>query len=224
MATAIATVLKNVTRTLQDLGAVRWKTSHLVGYLNEGQLEISVQRPDAYSSRVTVDLAAGVRQAAPATASKWLDVYANDTSGSKLAVTQLTDRRYLDAAEPGWRALTGSAEILHFWFDERDPTIIEVYPPATSAAKLDALLSIKPTVVSEPADSVMPADVPGNITAPDEFSNVLRDFIIFRALSMETEQSLNVQAAQLFEARYKAGMGVEIQATVAASPRAGPNA
>lgn len=224
MPTPISTVLKNAARTLQDLGAVRWKTSHLVGYLNEGQLEINVQRPDATSSRVTVDLVAGAKQTAPATASKWLDVYANDTAGSKLAVTQLTDRRHLDAAEPGWRGAAGSAVIYHFWFDERDPTLIEVYPPATSAAKLDALLSLKPTVVTEPADSVMPADVSGNIFVPDEFSNVLRDFVIFRALSMETEQSLNIQAAQLYEGRYKAGMGIEIQATVAASPRAGPNA
>lgn len=224
MPTPVATVLKNVVATLQDKGAVRWKTSDLGNYLNEFYVELNVLRPDATSARQTLDLVAGVKQSIPATASKLLEVYGNDTSGSKKEVTLLDNRRLLDAADPGWRARTGSAVIEHYMLDERDPTLFEVYPPATTAAKLDCLLSIIPTPLADQSDATPPASVTGNLSVPDQFSNVARDYILFRAFSMETEQSLNIEAAQLHETRYKAGMGVEISATVAASPRAGPNA
>jgi hypothetical protein len=54
MTTSAQSVLLRVVGTLQDASAVRWATNELVRYLNDGQRDITVYRPDATATTATL--------------------------------------------------------------------------------------------------------------------------------------------------------------------------
>ena len=212
-------IIKRVVGALQDPTSIRWTVPELVRYFNDGQRDILIHRPDASSETVTIALTTGSKQSLPSSGAKLLSVIGN-TSGGKRAVT-LVDRRILDAQTPGWHGLTGVTEILHYTYDERDPTVFYVYPPAASSgASLQVSISTFPDDITEPADGTTFADVTGNMDLPDIYANPLQDYIMMRCYSKDAEYTANAQRAELYMARYATALGIELRGTLAASPRA----
>lgn len=136
MPVSAQSVVRRVVETLQDNTSVRWPVNELVRYLNDGQREIVLHRPDAMVTNTTLTLAAGSRQALPANGVKLIEVVRNNSASSKRAV-RLVNREILDAQAPGWHAIPGAAEVLHFMYDPRDPKVFYVYPPALNTAAID---------------------------------------------------------------------------------------
>lgn len=224
MAVTAQSVIQRVVGTLQDPTSVRWPVDELVRYLNDGQREIIMHRPDSKVTTAAVALVAGTRQAIAADGLKLLDVIRN-TGGNKKAV-RMVAREILDAQTPGWHGLTGVTEILHFMFDARDPTVFYVYPPAAAAdASLEVVYAKMPTDVSQPGAGTQFDDVTGNIDVPDIYANALADYILFRAYIKDSEYAGNAQRATAFYAAFANALGIEIKATLAAAPTtiANPN-
>lgn len=150
---AQATVRRAV-EILQDTTSVRWPLNEIVRWLNDGQREIILYRPDAMVTNQTLSCVAGTRQSIAnltPPGAKLIEVPRNNSAASKRAVRDI-NREVLDASSPGWHALPGSTEILHFMFDERDPRTFYVYPPAAGAsAQVDVVYSALPTDIVEPA-------------------------------------------------------------------------
>ena len=131
MTTTAQSVILRAATTLQDLSAVRWSTAELVRYLNDGQRDIVLVRPDATATLASLTLAAGARQVIATAGAKLLEVIRN-TSGTKRAI-RLVARKLLDAQNSSWYSLTGVTEIKHYMFDQREPRLFYVYPPAPSS-------------------------------------------------------------------------------------------
>ncbi len=153
-------IIRRVVDEAQDNTSVRWPLNELVRYLNDGQREVLVYRPDAMVLNAALVLATGSKQALPANGSKLIEVVRN-TGGTKRPV-RLVNREILDAQLPGWHALTGVTEILHYTYDPRDPRTFYVYPPATNAASLDIVYAALPTDIVEPASG---ASLPTSVNA-----------------------------------------------------------
>ena len=81
MAVAAKQVIRRVVDILVDVGSVAWQVDELVRWLNDGQREIVIQRPDATAAVIALPLVAGFRQALPATAVKLLDIPCNTDGG-----------------------------------------------------------------------------------------------------------------------------------------------
>lgn len=214
MAIQAKTIIQRVVDTLQDTTSIRWPVAELVRYLNDGQREIVLHRPDAFTISQSLTLIAGTRQTLPANGAKLLDVVRN-TSG---AAIRMINREILDAQTPGWHSLTGSTNILHFMFDAREPRVFYVYPPATNQAKVDITYTAYPTDIAEPAAGTQHANVVGNISLPDIYGNALQDFILYKAYTKDSEYAGNAQRAQAHYAAFANALGLEIKATVAVAP------
>ncbi|NBP80055.1 hypothetical protein EBU58_04930 [bacterium] len=214
MAISAQSILQRVVTTLVDESSARWTMPELVRYLNDGQREIVIYRPDATSTTTTVALVAGARQTLPATAFKLLDVMRN-TSGAKAAVRKI-DQKLLEAQLPEWQIGTSSTIIKHYMYDLRDIDVFYVYPPAAVGASLEMLLSVKPTDIAEQATL---GAVTGNISVLDLFANALQSYILYRAFAKDAEYAGNGALATAHYTAFQNAVGVEASATASASPK-----
>lgn len=208
-------IIRRAVETLQDPTSVRWPISELVRYLNDGQREVVLYRPDSMVTSTTRTLTTGTRQTLP-NGSKLIEVVRN-TGGTKRAV-RMVNREILDAQTPGWHNLTGATDILHYMYDPRDPTVFYVYPPAATGASVEIVYAAYPTDIVEPADGSLYTAVSGNISLPDIYGNVIQDYILYRAYTKDSEYAGNAQRAQAHYAAFANALGIEIKATVAVAP------
>lgn len=217
MSTTAQSIIQRVATTLQDLTATRWSTAELVRYLNDGQRDIALIRPDATATPATLSLAGGARQTIATAGAKLLDVIRN-TSGAKRAI-RLTDRAVLDAHNPDWYSLTGVTEIRHYTFDAREPRVFYVYPPAASSgASVEMVYSAYPSDITEPSAGTTYSAVSGNISVQDIFANALTNYILYRAFSKDAE-TVNAAAATSYYQLYQSMLGIELTGTTGVAPK-----
>ena len=65
MAISAQSTIRRAVDILQDNSSVRWPVDELVRYLNDGQREVALYRPDALVTNSTITLVAGSRQSLP---------------------------------------------------------------------------------------------------------------------------------------------------------------
>lgn len=218
MTTTAQSIIRRVVETLQDTTSVRWPVAELVRYLNDGQREVVLYRPDSMVTNATVTLTAGAKQALPSNGSKLIDVIRN-SAGNKRSV-RMTARNILDTQTPSWYNLTGVTEILHYMYDPRDPKVFYVYPPAAaSGASVDLVYSAYPSDITEPADGAVFSAVTGNISLPDIYANILADYIMYRAYTKDTEYAGNAARAQAHYAAFQAALSTEMNGTTGVAPK-----
>lgn len=218
MTTAAQSIIRRVVETLQDTTSVRWPVAELVRYLNDGQREVVLYRPDSMVTNATVTLTAGAKQALPSNGSKLIDVIRN-SAGNKRSV-RMTARNILDTQTPSWYNLAGVTEILHYMYDPRDPKVFYVYPPAASTgASVDLVYSAYPSDITEPADGAVFSAVTGNISLPDIYANILADYIMYRAYTKDTEYAGNAARAQAHYAAFQAALSTEMNGTTGVAPK-----
>jgi hypothetical protein len=222
MPIAAQSIVRRVVETLQDNTSVRWPVSELVRYLNDGQREIVMYRPDAMVTNASVTLVAGSKQALPSNGTKLIEVVRNSTGGQRSV--RMVNREILDAQSPNWHNITGVTEVLHFMYDPRDPKVFYVYPPAAAAtdetpgASLDIVYAALPSDINEPAAGATFSAVTGNISVPDIYGNPLQDYILYRAYSKDSEYAGNAARAQAHYGAFANALGVEMKATVNFQP------
>ena len=209
-------VIRRCVETLQDNTSIRWPVAELVRYLNDGQREVALYRPDSMGTSTTVTCVTGTKQSLPTNGAKLIEVVRN--SGASKKAVRLTNREILDAQLPGWHNVTPTSEVLHYMYDPRDPRVFYVYPPATASAQLDIVYSAYPLDITEPGDGSLHTAVTGNIGVPDIYTNALQDYILYRAYTKDSEYAGNAARAQAHYAAFANTLGVEIKATVAVGP------
>lgn len=169
---------------LQDTTGVRWpQTDELLLWLNDGQREIVLRKPDASATNEVVALVQGTLQSIPATGIQLLDVIRNMGVGGATpgrAITRI-DREILDEQRPNWHSETASAETKHYMFDPRDPKHFFVYPPQhATPGKVTMVYAASPTDLADLETTTV-------ITLDDIYSGVLLDYILYRAYSKDAD-------------------------------------
>jgi len=218
MTIAAQSIVRRVVETLQDSTSVRWPISELVRYLNDGQREVVLYRPDSMVTNAVLTCVAGTRQTLPSVGSKLIEIVRNVAATSAKKAVRMINREILDAQTPGWHGLTGVVDITHFMYDPRDPRTFYVYPPATTLAQLDVVYAAYPTDIAEPADGTLYGSVSGNISLPDIYGNILGDYILYRAYTKDSEYAGNAQRAQAHYAAFGNALGIEVKGTTGVMP------
>lgn len=216
MTISAQSIIQRVVKALNDETSVRWTIPELARYFNDGQREIAALRPDSTSTRINHPLVAGYKQSLPANGTKLIDINAN-AAGTKGAVTKVSDSM-LSQQMRNWRNIPGTAEILHYTYDDREPKCFEVYPPALNTAVLDLEYSALPADIPEPALGTTFVNVTGNFSMGDLFANALQHYILFRCYSKDTEYTANPGMAQSYQQAYVNDLGIEIKATSGFGP------
>ena len=99
MGTIIAsTIIDKAQTILQDTTGIRWPDDELLGWLNDGQREIVIYKPNASVKNQSVALAAGTKQTIPADGVQLIDIPLNKGNGSTPGRSiRITMREVLDA-------------------------------------------------------------------------------------------------------------------------------
>ena len=218
MAITAQSIVHRVVDILQDTTSVRWPVSELVRYLNDGQREVVLYRPDATIKSATVECVAGAKQSLPTDGAKLIDVIRNSASAGTNKAVRMVAREVLDAQIPNWYGLTGELDVVHFTYDPRDPKTFFVYPPALTTTRVDITYSAFPSDVSEPAAGSTYDDVSGNLDLPDIYCNVVTDYILYRAYSKDSEYAGNAQRAQAHYGAFANALNIEVQGTTGVAP------
>jgi len=128
------------------------------------------------------------------------------------------DRRSLDDQRKGWYGETQTVNIEEYMFDARQPREFLVYPPATTAARLEVAYAQVPsphTLTDEQLGSAATTEV---IRIDDIFANALLDYMLFRAYTKDAEQASNAARAVAHYQAFQNSLGVSAQVNAASQP------
>lgn len=192
-------VIDRASTILQDTTNTRWPEPELLGWLNDGQREVVLAKPDASAQVGPVQLEAGTQQAIPAKGLHLLDVIRNVAAdGAPGKAVRLTERRQLDDQIPDWHMQAQKPAVQHFIFDERDPKHFWVYPPSDGSGKLDVMYSAAPADV----------DATDALSIDDVYANALLDYILYRAYMKDADYAANDARATNQYQRFMQALGI----------------
>lgn len=221
----VASVITKVQTILQDTTGIRWPDSELIGWINDGQREIVLYKPNAFVKNTAVKLSTGTKQTLPADGVQLIDVVRNmgasgTTPGRAIRITM---REILDSQVPNWHSSAADAEVKHFMYSMLDPKTFYVYPPQPSSSQnyVEIVYGAAPTECTSG----------GTITLDDIYQTILVDYCLYRAYSKDTEFAADQGRAKQHQDAYivaltgkaKVEVGANPNSTAPANPNIVPN-
>jgi hypothetical protein len=195
----------------------------LQGWLNDSYRETVNLRPDANTATGEFTCVAGARQVVTTTFSSALrviEVVRNTAVTSAKGAVRLVNRRMLDDQRRNWYAEAPTVDIQHYMYDPRLPKEFLVYPPASTAARLEVVYSSVPLAHTlTEAQLINPATV-DVIRIDDSYFNALLDYVLYRAYSKDAEYTSNAQRAVAHYQAFQNALGVSAQTNAASQPGA----
>jgi hypothetical protein len=196
MGTILASlVLSKAQLLIQDRTGVHWPADEMLGWINSGQRQIVLLRPDACSETVLHQLATGTKQGLPTGGIRLLNVMRNmgtdgDTPGRAITFVK---REVLDSQMPNWHFENPNATVRHFFYDDVEPRTWYCWPPQPSAGRGQVHLVVSKVPTPCTIEDVPKEDGSGNgtettpISVDDIYENPLIDYCVFRAQSKDAE-------------------------------------
>lgn len=216
MTTTVQSILKSAQTALSDLTGVTWPATELATYLNDGQRQLVIVRPDAGATTASFVPSAGARQVLPSGAVVLMDIPRN-SAGTKKAIRKV-DQAMLDAFNPDWQSMTGVTEIIHFCYDAREPKVFLLYPPAAgSGASVELIYSAMPADVNTPGGAAY-STATGDISVADQWAEALLNYVLARAYAKDGE-TLNAQLSQTYMGTFAALIGVQLTSSQVVAPK-----
>lgn len=196
------TIVDQASVQLLDEDNVRWAESELLGYLNDGQRQVVLYRPEAGAVTLTQKLAAGTRQALPASAHTLLDVKRNmGTDGTTPGrAIRVVSGEVLDVVNPFWHGDKPVAVVRNYIYDPRVPLIFYVTPPQPASAQGYVELEV----------SAIPGDVAlaEPIKLDDIYGASLLDYVLYRAYGKDSEYGAELQLAAAHASAFLQALGI----------------
>lgn len=217
----VVDLLAKAQTLLLDATGVRWPRLELQGWLNDGYRDTLVLRPDSNTLTGEFVCVAGPRQVLTTTfanAERLTGVVRNTAATSKKGAVALVTRASLDSAIRNWYAETPSVDIELYMFDPRTPKDFLVYPPATTAARLEVQYAQVPSPHTLTSEQLANSATAETIRIADGFSNALLDYVLYRAFSKDAEVASNAARAVAYYQSFQAALGVKGQAEAASQP------
>lgn len=215
---------------LGDADAVRWTQSELLGYLNDGQREIAILRPDSSISVTSFQLQPNEsKQTLPDNAMRLLKITRNmGVNGSTpgRAIT-LAVHDELDRTTPNWHTSTPAAVIRHFIYDGKSPKVFYVYPRPSAVIVGEDEEAVTQIPYVEAHLQVAPEDCTINgvdeatddtaISVDDVYKKALVDFIEMQA-RLKASDSFDQEGSDKAYGRFLNRLGLKLQADKATDP------
>ncbi len=184
-------LITEVRRVIHDESATfRWADAELLDYLNAGQRAIVVLLPEANTVETVIDLGTSrtARQLIPTGGIKFIKATTNYGQGGSASqgTIRYAEKDVLDTYEPDWEHVSikvdGQNYFEHFCHDKREPKVYYLYPaPVVDNKRVGILFSDSPTEL---------ADLTGDVQLSDEFTESLISYIIYRALTKESRDTM----------------------------------
>lgn len=193
------TITSRASVLLQDTTNIRWPEAELLQWLNDGQREIVLYKPSAFSKTAVMQLVPGTKQNLPADGTTLIGITRNmGTTGTAPGnVIRMTTREVLDSQIPNWHTTAANATALHYTYSLAEPKTFYVYPPqpATGMNQVEVVYAGAPTDVG----------INDVIRLDDLYMTALINYVMYRAYSKDAEFAANVQLAAAY---YQAFVGL----------------
>lgn len=219
----VVDLISRVRTLLQDATGVRWSSLELQGWLNDAYRATLTLRPDSNTLVGEFTCVAGPRQNITSTfsdAERLVSVSRNTASTSAKGAVHATSRVSLDSMLPNWYGGTQSVNIELYTFDPRTPKEFLVYPPATTAARLEVSYAQVPAphaLTQTQLDSSATTEV---IRIADIFADALVDYVLYRAYSKDGDVAGSAARAVAHFQAFQNTLGVGSQTNAASQPGA----
>jgi hypothetical protein len=212
MGSIVASQIVNDTKKItQDLKNVFWSEIEGLGWLNSGQREICIHRPDAYTVLSNHTCENQATQQIPSNGLRFLEATYNVASGY---VIQPIDRSDLDQVQRNWQDPAANAtEVEHYIFDERFPKFFKLYPVPAAGVQVEIGYSASPpdAMIDEP------------ISVDDIYANPLMDYMLARMYQKNTTLTNAANKSQQHLQLFYQSLGVKFEADRAVSPNTKAN-
>ena len=203
-------IISRARTVLSDSDGTRWSDSELLGWINDGQRAIALVRPDSSVADTAVTLIAGTKQSIPSNGLRLLDVMRNlNADGSGGRTVRSVDRDILDTQDLNWHSSTPAQVIKNFIYDNRNPKVFYVYPPATTASVLEIIYSRNPTDCSVTSSALDVADI---------YADPLLNYVLYRAYSKDAEFAANGQLSATYLTVFNSMLGLKTKKDASYSP------
>lgn len=215
----VQTLIDEVREVIHDaVTTYRWADAELIDYCNAGIRQTIVLVPEANAVETIETITNSIaRQALPSGGIKFIKVarnYADDGTTPQGSV-RLTEKDALDSYDPDWEYDTtikadGANFFVHYCHDPREKAVFYLYPPQAAANKKVAIVySAVPTAHTLVGDT---------FALNDEYLNAVIQYIIYRALTKESRQTIPAAYRQELWSNYLLALGLEIKAAERVSP------
>lgn len=197
---------------LQDTTNVRWSASELLDWLNDGQREVVLHKPEASAKNIAVALTANsTKQTIPSDGVSFIRLTRNMGANGLTPgrAIRIVSREVLDAGVPDWHSEAAAGHIKHYTFDPLDPKTFYCYPKAPATAHY-----VEMVYSAAPAN----ASLNGAISIDDIYSNALLDYVMFRAYSKDAEYAQNGQLAVAYYTSFANSVGLTITKAMERNP------
>lgn len=180
---------------------VRWSVTELAEYLTGAIAIVAALKPTLYTSFVPIRLSPGVVQTVPAEYTELIDVLYNlnsdGTQGEPVTQGSFTAARAL--GRPSCANAYGDYVVRSYTAHPENDTYFYVDPPVPQIPPYPAvwaLVRLGPIPITVSTDEVIMAN-----TTPETYREALKDWMLYRAWSKDTESTESFNKAQ---AHYKA--------------------
>ncbi|MCP3686564.1 MAG: hypothetical protein GY861_28330 [bacterium] len=190
MGTILASkIIADAAEAMLDEGYERYATADWLGFLNDGQNELVILKPDASVINQSVVQIAGTKQTLGAEDISLIKLTKNmGTDGTTPGtIIELVDERQFGIQNPDWNTTTADAEVICYMFDDRDPKNYYVYPPQPTSSQgyVEIVTCVKPTDI---------ASISSAINLDDIYEGALLNYILYRANLVNANQSQFAQS------------------------------
>ncbi|KII34852.1 hypothetical protein NL64_06200 [Pseudomonas fluorescens] len=211
---------------VQDTTGVRWPFSEMLQWLNDGQREVAIYKPSATAVNVALTLTQGTLQSIGAGGLALLRVMRNlktpvTTPRVGTRAARVVDREVLDSQHPSWHdpsVFTYAKEVKHFCFDDVDPTNFYVFPGNDGTGAIEAVISRAPADVVAVGDPNVLTSYRQAISIPDIYSNVLLDYVLFRAYSKDADFAGNGERSSAHYTLFAGSLAAKAQNEAVVNP------
>ncbi len=206
--TDAVTIITKASQLLGDASQTYWLTTELLGWLNDGQLEIATIIPTSNNVTLSKQLVAGAKQSAPSDSIRIIEFVRNmgsDGLTAGNAIRQI-ERKTLSRFYPNWGTDTAVNTVIHAMYDAEDNNgVFYVWPPqpAVTPSFIELIYAQIPVLIAN-------VNVGTKITVADYYQNVLLNYILFRALSRSTEDADHYQRSQNYLSLFKDELGIKV--------------
>lgn len=213
----VSYVVDLISAALRDAANDAWSKADIQDAIFEGEQAIALYHPHATTRDYTLNLAAGIKQSLDAGVNplshRVLDVKFNvgtdGTPGRSVRRVAVSD---LDAINPAWRSATSSPVIREWVFDDREPNLFYVSPPAAVGAKLQISYSAVPAWPKSISASTQ-------TTVRDVYMPALIEWALYRLFGHDAEGSVNISRSQQHLQNFAGMMGISLDAVASFSPK-----
>ena len=213
MGTILASAIIAKARILiHDTVGTRWPDAEMLNWLNDGQREIVLLKPNASIKNVSVAMVEGTKQTIPNDGVSLVTVRRNmgiNGTTPGISVTQV-DMSLLDEEVREWHFEAPLSGAIHFIFDPQDPKHFYLYPPQPATPHyMEVVYSCNPADVA----------IGEAISVDDIYQNILIDYLAYRAFSKDSDYAANDGRAGIHYGHFTAALGAKIQAEGATAPQ-----